>query len=230
MAEDSIEQIEAKFIGLQNNIAQYKEIQEKTQLKINSLENDIKQLKKQQDHLRTESYKDYYFTRNQGHKIIHRLSETLEQEGTILEMKALNDFRSSGYDAYEYFYIDTVTSKSRQIDIVAHKELSFKIEETNTKVFIKLWVVADCKFKSQIDLLCFNLGMNQGDILNFPKFIASDYRFNLSEVFDQNLLITSKITQLVMNAKGFPRNKLSKKTNHRGAEGTERWRRERIVV
>ncbi|MCF4969440.1 hypothetical protein [Nostoc sp. CMAA1605] len=200
MDKDLILKIEEKAKDLENDLAVYKDNQQKIQKQINLLDMDVKQLKKQQDHIRTENYKDYYLTPDKRNKIINRLSETLEQEGTILEIKALNDFKNSGYDAAEYFYVDTVTNKSRQIDILAHKQSSFKIKETRTKIILNLWIVADCKFKSQIDLLCFNFGIKQDDILNFPKFIASDYRFKLNDVIEPNLLITSKITQLVMDA------------------------------
>jgi hypothetical protein len=153
------------------------------------------------DYSKSTPYKAHYFNPNKKDEIIKRLSENIEKEGSILELKTLNDFRNSGYEAYEYFYLDPVTNKSRQIDIVAHKQASFIIKETGTKVVLTLWIVADCKYKSKIDLLCFNLGMKPNDIFNFPKFIASDYRFKLSEVLDTDLIITSKITQLEIDAK-----------------------------
>ncbi len=200
MSENLLEQLNTKITELENELTNHKEKGKTLEKKVNQLENDIKRLKKRQDQLKSENYNDYYFNPNTQNKIIKRLAETIDQEGTILELKALNDFKHSGYSAYEHFYIDKITGKTRQIDIVANKRSSFTIDETKTKISLNLWIVADCKYKSQVDLLCFDVGITPEEVLQFPVFIASDYRFGLDKVFDQNLLVTSKITQLVIDA------------------------------
>ncbi len=167
--------------------------------KVTQLENELKKLKQNKEHLKSESYIDYYFNSN-NQNIIQRLSDVIEQEGTILELKALNDFKNFGYSAYEHFYSDLETSKGRQIDIVANKQSSFKIDETETTILLNLCIVADCKFKSKIDLLCFDVGKKLEDAYNFPIFVAPDYKFKMDKIFDNNLLVTSKVTQLEINA------------------------------
>lgn len=200
MSENSLEQLNKKIADLENELVNYKEKGKILEKKLNQLENDVKHLKKRQDYLKSESYRDYYFehsTNNANNEVIKRLSETLDLDGNILELKALNDFKKYKYSANEYFYIDKQEGKTRQIDIIAKKCLEFKIAETNTKIVFKLWIVADCKFKSHMDLLCFDVGKDSEDLSLFPIFTAPDYRFAFDR-FPPPVLITSKVTQLVM--------------------------------
>lgn len=200
MSEKLLEQLNTRITELENELVNYKKEGKALEKKVNRLENDINRLKKRQDHLKSENYSDYYLNPNTQDEVVKRLAETIDQEGTILELKALNDFKHSGYNANEYFYIDKITGKTRQIDIVATKQSSFTISETETRISLKLWIVADCKYKSQVDLLCFDVGITPEEVLQCPVFIASDCRFGLDKAFDQNLLVTSKITQLVIDA------------------------------
>jgi len=200
MPEKSLERLNSRITKLEDELDKYKKEGKALEKKVNRLENDINQLKKRRDHLKSKNYRSYYLNPNNQGEVVNRLADTIDQEGTILELKALNDFIISGYNASEYFYIDKITGKTRQIDIIATKQSSFNICETETKISLNLWIVADCKYKSQVDLLCFDVGITPEEVLQFPVFIASDYRFGLDDDFDQNLLVTSKITQLVIDA------------------------------
>lgn len=167
---------------------------------VNVLKDEINKIKKQKDISKSENYREYYFAQKTRDPILRRLAETIDQEGTILEFKALNNFVKFGYTANGFFYLDSNTKKSRQIDILAKKNKFFQIPATNTHINLNAYIVADCKYKSQIDLLCFDTKCRLDQFINLPIFVSPVFGFEIHNDLDPALLVTNKITQLEMGA------------------------------
>lgn len=167
------------------------------------LRDRVNKLEKQGDVKKTDSYLNYYFDSDgvtPKEDIINRLSETIDQEGTILEIKATELLRKKKYSIDEYYYEDRLQGKVRALDILARKTHNFNIG--STKVSLHVDILADCKYRSQLDLLFFDTGDRIADALKFPIFASPDYNFRFCDSLKskQDLFTSSKVTQIQLDA------------------------------
>lgn len=175
---------------------------------ISGIQNKIARLEKQKNLRKTDKYTRYYFDADgvtpKG-EVIQRLSENIDQEGTILEIKANALLNRNKYNVEEFFYDDYLSGKVRTLDIKAHKNHTFKIN--NTKISLDINILADCKYRSQLDLLFFETGNRLSHALKFPIFASPDYDFPFYDALevDKDIVTSSKVTQLLLegyNKKG----------------------------
>jgi hypothetical protein len=193
-AEDRILKLEGKIFQIDK--------------KISIMQNKINRLEKQGDLRKTDKYTNCYFDADgvtPKKAVIERLSENIDQEGTILEIKANHLLKKNNYSVEEYFYEDYLSGKDRSLDIKAHKMHEFKIDKTNVSLHIN--ILADCKYRSQLDLLFFETGDSLSNALKFPIFSSPDYDFAFYGALerDTEILTSSKATQLLIegyNKKG----------------------------
>ncbi|MCK5177012.1 MAG: hypothetical protein KAQ92_04765, partial [Candidatus Aenigmarchaeota archaeon] len=127
--------------------------------------------------------------------IIEKLNETISQEGTILELKAINSCAKKGYFVNEFFYKDLITGKNRQLDLIAHKRKTFKL--FNTTIHFDMHLVGDCKYKSEMDILFFDTGFKYDNVFDFPIKFNADLIPEFGHVDKGHIPFTSsKVTQI----------------------------------
>jgi hypothetical protein len=170
---------------------------------VSSLCDKISKLEKRDDLRKTDRYSNYYFEKDgttPKTDVIKRLAENIDQGGTILEIKARKLLKRNKYGIEEFYYEDPVSGKVRGLDIRAHKSHTFKIG--NTKVSLHITILAECKYRSQLDVLFFDTGDRLSDLLKFPVFPSADYSFTFDGCLKRGMgLITSgKVTQLQLHA------------------------------
>lgn len=139
------------------------------------------------------NYNDYYFKEKE--KKIDLLNKMLIHSGIILEFLAHKIFQEKGYSSKEYYYIND-EKKSRQLDIIATKRKEFQYRET--KIIFELYILADCKFHFNLDLLCFPIKEKE-KFIHLPIRINNDLIPDIDQLnIFKSIKITNKIIQLQM--------------------------------
>jgi len=160
-----------------------------------------------------ENHKEKYFDEkgNSREDIRNSLNQTMKQEGTILEFKALSTAKKKGYTVGEYFYRDSNEAKNRQLDLRATKRIKFKLFDT--EIIFEVHILGECKYKSEMDILFFDDGFKWEYCLNLPIPVNSDLVPGMNRFENQSFVpvVSSKITQLNPNLLKKPKNK---KKNH----------------